>query len=124
MRWLLAALKQLLVDHPKIDPNPARVRFVNFGESTLDVEIFAYVLTNNVNEFQAIREELYLRIMDIVTEAGSGFAFPSQTAYNAMDTALDRERQKAVAAEVAKWKSKRPEAEEPATHIEEEDDDG
>jgi MscS family membrane protein len=102
MRWILAALKQMLVDHPKIDPNPARVRFVDFGES--------------------IREELYLRIMYLVTEAGSGFAFPSQTSYNAMDTALDPERQKAVAAEVAKWKGKRPEAEEPPTHIEEDDD--
>lgn len=121
MRWVLHALKQVLLDHPKVDPNPARVRFINFGESTLDVEIFAYVLTNDMSEFMAIREEIYLRFMDVVSEGGTGFAFPSQTSYNAMDSALDPERQKAVAAEVAKWKGQgaSPEA---RTHVDADDD--
>lgn len=123
MRWLLVKLKQVLLDHPKVDPNPARVRFVKFGESTLDVEIFAYVLTNDMSEFMAIREEIYLRFMDVVSEAGSGFAFPSQTAYNAMDTALDPERQKQVAAEVAKWKGPASKGEGTHTDVDENADE-
>ncbi|MCW5890930.1 MAG: mechanosensitive ion channel family protein [bacterium] len=108
MRWLLVELKQVLLDHPKVDPNPARVRFIRFGPSTLDVEIFAYVLTSDASEFLAVREEIYLRFMDVVAEAGTGFGFPSQTSYNAIDTALDPARQKQVAAEVAKWKGRPP----------------
>ena len=42
--------------------------------------------------FLAVQEDLFLRIADIVSEAGSGFAFPSQTAYLARDAGLDDER--------------------------------
>jgi MscS family membrane protein len=104
MRWLLRALRQVLLDHPKVDPDPARVRFVKLAQSSLDVEIFAYVLTSDGNEFLEIREEILLRFMDVIAQGGSGFAFPSQTSYNARDTAPDPERQKQIAAEVAKWK--------------------
>jgi MscS family membrane protein len=60
-----------------------------------------------VNEFMAVREDLYLRIMDVVAAAGTGFAFPSQVEYVATDTAIDRERQKEVEAQVAAWRAER-----------------
>ena len=49
------------------------------------MEIFCYVLTHDDKEFLAIREDILLRIMDIVDAAGSGFAFPSQTVYLGRD---------------------------------------
>ena len=42
--------------------------------------------------------------MDIVDEAGAGFAFPSQTAYLARDKAPDTERVRAAEARVAIWR--------------------
>jgi MscS family membrane protein len=68
------------------------VRFVGFGAHSLDVEVTTYIATADLDEFQAIREELFLKMMDIVKEAGTGFAFPSQTIYTAADDGLDRER--------------------------------
>ena len=44
------------------------------------------------SEFIAIREELFLRIMDIVHESGTGFAFPSQTLYLTRDKGLNADR--------------------------------
>ena len=100
LRFVLVELRRLLLGHPKIDNDPARVRFVGFGSSSLDVEIFAYARTNDWNEFLAIREDVFLRIMDVVERAGTGFAFPSQTAYLARDGGLDPERTRRAEEEI------------------------
>jgi len=81
MRLVLSRLRDLLIEHPKISPEPARVRFIGYGESSLDVEIFAYVMTRDFNEFLEIQEDVNLHIKDIVEDSGSGFAFPSRTLY-------------------------------------------
>lgn len=58
----------------------------------LDVEIFAYLRCVGQDAFQAIRQDLFLRIADVVNESGSGFASPFQTAYIARDSGIDAER--------------------------------
>lgn len=100
LRWVLAELKRLLVAHPKIEPDPARIRFIGYGDYSLDLEIFAYVRTPDFNEYLAIQEDLLLRIMDIVDESGTGFAFPSTTTYFARDGGKDRARTEAAEARV------------------------
>jgi MscS family membrane protein len=82
---LLTEMRTFLYQHPKVDPNVARVRFVGFGESSLDVEIYCHVLTSDWNEFLALREEMLLRIMEQVADADATFAFPSRTLYMAHD---------------------------------------
>ncbi len=77
LRFVLAKLREMLLGHPKITEDPARVRYAGFGDYMLDVEIFAYVDTAEWNQFLAIQDDVYLRIIDIVMEAGSDFAFPS-----------------------------------------------
>jgi len=67
------------------------------------VEIFAYVNTADWNEFLAIQEDLNLRIMTIVEQAGTGFAFPSQTLFHARDGGFDDERQQAAEKQVREW---------------------
>lgn len=89
LRSLLREMRFLLDRHPKVDPSVARVRFVGFGESSLDVEIFCHVLTVDWNEFLGLREELLLQIMEQVAEAGVELAFPSRTVYIAHDQAWD-----------------------------------
>ena len=65
---------------------------------------FRYILTRDDTEFQAIREDLLLRIMDIVDEVGSGLAFPSQTVYLGRDAGIDKQRAEHAAQEVQKWR--------------------
>jgi MscS family membrane protein len=103
LRDVLEALRGLLRDDPRVDPDPARVRFVGFGAHSLDLEIFAYIRTRDFDEFLEIREDLLLRIMDRVAVCGSAFAFPSQTVYATQDPGLPpaRARSGAVAAELA-----------------------
>ncbi len=105
LRFVLAKLREMLLAHPKITTEPARVRFVGFGDYSLNVEIFAYADTPDWNQFLGIQEDVHLRIMDIVKEAGTGFAFPSQTNYFARDGGLSNEKTEAAEAEVQAWRS-------------------
>lgn len=56
--------------------------------------------------FLAIQEDILLRIVDIVKEAGSGFAYPSQTAYIGRDTGLDAEQGCRAETRVREWRAK------------------
>ena len=104
LRWVLAAMRKLLLGHPKILRDPARVRFVAFGAHSLDLELFAYVDSRDWSEFLGVREDIFLRLMDIVAASGTGFAFPSQTLYLGRDTGVDDERQAETERVVAGWR--------------------
>jgi len=104
LRHVLVGLRELLRADPRVDPDPARVRFVGFGAYSLDLEVFAYIRTRDFGEFLGIREELLLEIMDCVAASGTGFAFPSQTVYTARDSGLDPERTREAIETARRWK--------------------
>ena len=103
LRYLLVKIREILVNHPRIQPDSARVRFVGFGASSLDIELFAYVKTTKGLEFLGVREEVFLQVMDIVNESGTGFAFPSQTLYFGRDSGLDAKKTEAAEAQMRQW---------------------
>jgi MscS family membrane protein len=81
MKALLDELRVLLEKDDRISEEGRRVQFLKFGTYSLDIELFAYVLTSDYPEFLKIQEELLLRVMQIVRKHDSEFAFPSQTLY-------------------------------------------
>jgi small-conductance mechanosensitive channel len=106
LRFVLAELRRLLIAHPKIHPDPARVRFIGFGSHSLDLEVFAYVCTSDYDEYLAIREDVYLRMMELVLKSGTGFAFPSQVNYLTRDHGIDASLTREAEAAVAEWREK------------------
>ena len=104
LRLVLARLRELLIRHPMVAMDPARVRFAGYGDFALNVEIFAFVNTRDWSEFLAVQEDLNLRIKDIVEGAGSGFAFPSQTLYMERGTGLDAEATEKAEKLVGRWR--------------------
>jgi MscS family membrane protein len=105
LRQVLAKLRELLLAHPRVTKDPARVRATGFGAYSLDLEMFAYVNTSDWNDYLAVQEDLVLRTMDIVDKAGTAFAFPSRTLYHTRDPGLDSERQQVAEKEVREWAS-------------------
>lgn len=108
LRFLLAELRELLHAHPKtihtVD-DPVRVRFVEYGDYSLNVAIRVYIRTTDYSEFLAVQEDILLRIMKVVGRAGTGFAFPSQTLYLGRDGGLDKEQQDGAEKQVREWAS-------------------
>lgn len=82
------------------------MRLVNFGASTLDIQLFAYAMTTDWTQFRAIREDILLRVIDIVRQSGTSFAFPSQTVYYTRDDSLDTARTAESEAQVRDWQEK------------------
>lgn len=78
MRSTLEAIRSLL-DRDDNVIEGARVRFINFNASSLDVEIFAYIRTFDYATSLAMREELLLKIMETVAAEGASIAFPTRT---------------------------------------------
>jgi MscS family membrane protein len=81
LRAVVEGVRELMVGQRGIDVESVRVRFFRLGASSLDVELFAYVFATDWGHFLEIQEQLLLRVMEIVDEAGTGVAFPSQTVY-------------------------------------------
>ncbi|MBE0607564.1 MAG: mechanosensitive ion channel family protein [Deltaproteobacteria bacterium] len=106
LRYLLAGIRAMLYSHPKVERDGARIRFVGFGGSSLDLEIFAYVSATEMPVFLGIQEDLLLRIMDIIAEAGTGIAFPSQTTYLAKDAPLDSQKTEEAVTKVREWRER------------------
>jgi MscS family membrane protein len=79
MRVILAELERVLRAHPKIWAENVVVRFKEFGQSSLDIDVMAWFVTSDWNEFQLIRQEVLLEFMGVVEAAGASFAFPTRT---------------------------------------------
>ena len=77
VRSVLQAIQQILKD-PGIEAGPVPGRFIGVGQYSLDIEIFAYVLTVDGDEFLKIQQDLLLRILDAVAAAGTALALPTQ----------------------------------------------
>jgi MscS family membrane protein len=104
LRYILAGIRKMLYEHSKVESSSARIRFIGFGDSSLNLEIFAYVLERDYGAFLHIQEDILLRIMDIVEASGSGFAFPSQTTYFARDVGLDASKSQKAIETVRQWR--------------------
>lgn len=81
LRALLVDLENILREHPGVGKDDISVRFMQFGESSLDIEIICYFMTAEMTPFRRWRQEILLSFMDAVERAKSGFAFPTRTVH-------------------------------------------
>lgn len=101
LRFVLSEIRRLLYSHPKIETKTVRVRLTDISTSTPNVELVSYVLTLDFNEFAAVREDLLLRIMDMLEESGTGVALPAQTLYLGRDSGVQKEKAENAVKKVA-----------------------
>ncbi|HXW91497.1 MAG TPA: mechanosensitive ion channel family protein [Terriglobales bacterium] len=85
-------VRNLLTEHSSVERAGVRVRFLGFRSSSLDVDVFAYVYANDWSHFLEIQEGLLFSIMEIVQEAGTQIALPSQIMYLADNLVSDPAR--------------------------------
>jgi len=87
---IMSEMRRLLGENKKIENSSIRVRLIEIGASALNVELYCYVLTQDFNEFAAVREDVLLRIMNLVEGSPTTLASPSQTLYLSQNAGLDR----------------------------------
>ena len=75
-------IESMLRNHEGISQKDSLlVYFDSFGASSLDIFIYTFTATANWAKYLEIREDIHVKIMQIVEANGSGFAFPSQSIY-------------------------------------------
>lgn len=77
MHNVLRGLEEILNSQPKVSPG-ATVRFTEFASSSLTVEVMAWFMTTDWDEFQIIRQEMFLKFMECVRSSGTAIALPTQ----------------------------------------------
>jgi MscS family membrane protein len=98
LRSVLDGCRQLLASHPSVQREDQRVRFHRVAQYSFDVEIFAYVLVRNWDEFLKVQEQLLFGVTEAVERSGTAFAIPSQRTYVAgRSTRRDRESSRSPA---------------------------
>ena len=105
IRFVLVEVRKMLYAHPKVLPEPLWVRFTEFGDASLNLDVFAYIGVSDYSESLDVAEDLNLRIMDIVAEAGTELALPSQIQYELPGPPMDENRIRNAEAKVKEWRA-------------------
>ena len=75
-------VRHMLQTHPDID-NSQRlvVHFNAYNTSSLDLMVYCFTRATQFDRFHAVKQDVMLKIMDIVASHGAEFAFPTQTVF-------------------------------------------
>lgn len=88
---IVEEIKYMLHNHEHIAKKETLlVNFESFGDSALNIFIYTFTSTANWAKYLDIREDVHLKIMKIVEENGSSFAFPSQSIYIEETNTIDK----------------------------------
>jgi MscS family membrane protein len=104
LRYVIAEIRRILYGHPKVETGSARVRFTGLKDSSLELEVFAYVPETGFETFLEVQEDILLRILDTVETSGTRLAFPSRTMYVSRDTGLGRKKGEEAMEIVKGWR--------------------
>jgi MscS family membrane protein len=85
VRTVLTAIQKVLSGNSKVENKTIRVRLTELTPSSINIELVCYILTQDFNEFAAVREEVLLQIMNLVEDSGTSLASSSQTLYLSPD---------------------------------------
>jgi MscS family membrane protein len=100
LRFVLDRVQKMLDEHPAIERGNCRVRVTSFVGAAYGMELFAFGKTGDMAQFTLIRQDVILRIAEIVEASGTQFAAPTQLAYLFRDRGIDRQRAKDIAPRV------------------------
>lgn len=80
MQPIIDRVHQMLVDHPEIDESQTLiVNFNKFAPSSLDFFIYTFTHTTNWVEFHRIKQDVLLKVIEIIDSEGAEIAFPTST---------------------------------------------
>ncbi|WP_237057083.1 mechanosensitive ion channel family protein [Microbulbifer sediminum] len=80
MAGIVADVKSMLQEHPEIDNNQTLiVNFNTFAPSSLDFFIYTFTKTTEWVRYHEIKQDVLLKILEIVEKHGASCAFPTST---------------------------------------------
>jgi MscS family membrane protein len=81
LREAIAIIERVLEQTGYVRDDPRRAKLRDFGATSMEVEIFAYIEAADFAESAGRRQDLLMAIYEGLNAAGIGMAFPTQTIY-------------------------------------------
>lgn len=82
MATVVADVRAMLQAHAEIDQSRTLiVNFVAFGPSSLDFFVYSFTRTTVWAEYHQVKEEILLKILEIIHSNGADVAFPTRTVH-------------------------------------------
>lgn len=82
MATIVAEVKRMLVEHPDIDESQTLiVSFNAFAASSVDFFIYTFTKTTNWVAYHGVKQDVLLKIADIIRAHGAEIAFPTRTLF-------------------------------------------
>ena len=82
MERVVDQVRSMLIEHPAIDETQTMmVNFNEFGASSVDFFIYCFTRTTRWGEFHQIKQEVMLKVADIIADNGAEVAFPTTTVH-------------------------------------------
>ncbi len=83
LRSIISNIKNMLIQHDAIDTRRILlVNLVEFGDCSLNIQIYTFTKTLDWAEFMAVREEVFMNILELIKTSGADFAFPTRTLHH------------------------------------------
>ncbi len=79
MQQVLTGIRDLFSSHEQILPDSQRVRFKEIADDALLIEANSYLNTTDWATYLELAEELNIRILQIVADAGTSLSLPAKT---------------------------------------------
>jgi MscS family membrane protein len=98
LRSVLGNVQSMLDEHPAIESGTSRIRVNGFAGAAFELALWAYAKTGDMAEFTAIRQDVILKVVEIVEASGARFAGPTQLTYVSRDTENQDGRANAIGA--------------------------
>ena len=84
MAKIIELTREMLLAHPEIDTNSTLiVNFNSFASSSLDFFIYTFTKTTNWVDFHQIKQDILLKVLEIIEGQGAQCAFPTSTVHMA-----------------------------------------
>lgn len=79
IKKITTKINELLKNHPEVNKEVAYVRFEDFKSSGLNILVYYFTNTTNYDKYLEIKEDINMKILDILETENVSLAFKTQT---------------------------------------------
>lgn len=82
VRRIVEAIREMIETNPDLDTGQTTiVRLNHFGDFSMDIMVYCFTRTINWIEYHRVKEDVLLRINDLIEAHGAEIAFPTRTVH-------------------------------------------
>jgi MscS family membrane protein len=89
LRFVLDRVQRMLDEHPWVESGTSRIRVDDVSTAAFNMELWAYVKTGDWAQFTGIRQDVILKMVEIIEASGTRLAAPTRLTYVSRDGAVD-----------------------------------